>query len=204
MLAKLHWQRKNSFQEGMHDPKWIQCHLKKEKKTNLHFCSSNIIKRTRTVTRLALNLQGWVHGALQHSKGTRVSQDTGCVPVLPRHSSGSEAATLILFPARQTDASLFCCLSSAIIWACWIHLASNLHDVFGPRHTWVLFSPFFQTHALHLSNKLHQAVVNERLLCSSGVVMQYEAGGQSTLPPEKCGNPVEMHRVGYLLLKQNL
>lgn len=29
--------------------------------------------------------------------------------------------------------------------------------------------------------------------------MPYEAGGQSTLPPEKCNNPVGMHRVGYLL-----
>jgi len=60
----------------MHDPKWIRCHLKKEKKINLHFYFSNVIKRTRIVTRLALNLPGSVHGALQHSRGTQVSQDS--------------------------------------------------------------------------------------------------------------------------------
>lgn len=111
MLAKFHWQRKNSFLEGMHHPKWIQCHLKKDKKINLHFCSSNIIKRTRIVTWLALNLQGSVHGALHYSRGTRVSQDTHPALVAclrsPRHSSSSEAATLTCFPACQTDVSLF-------------------------------------------------------------------------------------------------
>lgn len=137
MLAKLHWQRKNSFQEGMHDPKWIQCHLKKEKKTNLHFCSSNIIKRTRIVTRLALNLQGWVHGLCS------TPREHGCprMPVACRRSRGTARVhrlprSLAFLPVKLMRAS-FCCLSSAIIWACWIHLASKLHGVFGPRHTWV-------------------------------------------------------------------
>lgn len=132
----------------MDDPKWIQCHLKKEKKINLHFYSSNVIKGTRIVTRLALNLQGSVHGALQHSRGTQVSQDSH-PDLTARLCSAAEEQGF-----RDCHIYLLSCLSNCCkplsaafrvpSSECVESIStSKLHYVFGPSHTRVLFSPFF-------------------------------------------------------------
>lgn len=93
----------------MCDPKWIQCHLKKkEKKRNLYFYFSNVIKRTRIVTRLSpsrAECLGLCSTPWAPSCPRRVTQTSLCVcaPL-----SRARVQTLPHFPAfcLQTDASL--------------------------------------------------------------------------------------------------
>lgn len=83
--------------------------FKGKKGEKLHF-SPNVLKRTRIVTRLALNL--WVRYTAPcstpeaHKRPRTVTQPSLCVCAHLQDSTSSGTAALTCFPACQTDVSL--------------------------------------------------------------------------------------------------